>query len=92
MILKLRTGIKDNTGWKIIDNISIIDYKYIEEPENFDTSEQNNHYINNFPQVEDKRIVEINIYYKNQAEAKMYTDDMVYILNDEGKTCDTINF
>lgn len=92
MILKLRTGIKDNKGWKIIDNISIIDYKYIKEPNNFNTSEQNNHYINNFPHVKDKRIVEINIYYKNQSEGKIYTDDMVYVLNDEGKTCDTINY
>ena len=88
MILKLRTGIDLKTSWRIIDNIKQVDYKYIDEPKKFGKED---YYINNFPGVEDKRIVEITVSYTRGFHDVIFTDDMVYILNDAGKTCDTIN-
>ena len=92
MILKLRTKSENDIGWKIIDNIALVDYKYFKEPENFNKGEYKNRYINNFPSLKGKRIVEINVFYRNQSELTIYTDDMAYILNDDGKTCEKINF
>lgn len=88
MILKLRTGINLNTSWKLIDNVKQVDYKYIDEPKEFGKEDE---YINNFPDVEDKRIVQIIIQFGNKLGRVIFTDDAVYILNDAGKTCDTIN-
>uniref|UniRef100_A0A6H1ZS74 Uncharacterized protein n=1 Tax=viral metagenome TaxID=1070528 RepID=A0A6H1ZS74_9ZZZZ len=88
MILKLKTGIDKNLGWKVIDNIKQIDYKYIDEP----AKEPGIIYINTYPTLSDKRIVEMTILYKNGYMEIIYTDDMVYVLNDDGKTCDRINF
>ncbi len=88
MIVKLRTGINLNTSWKLIDKIKQIDYRYIDEPKKFGKED---YYINNFPGVEDKRIVQITIAYENGLHDVIFTDDMVYIMNDIGKTCDTIN-
>lgn len=39
---------------------------------------------------EEKRIIKIVITYKNGKEETIYTDDMVYILNNDGKTCEKI--
>ncbi|MBA7547507.1 hypothetical protein ES705_39929 [subsurface metagenome] len=88
MILKLRTGIDSNTSWKLIDKIKQVDYKYIDEPKEFGKSD---YYINNFPDVENKRIVQITAAFENGLNDVIFTDDMVYVLNDAGKTCDTIN-
>jgi len=88
MILKLRTGIDLKTSWKLIDNVKQVDYKYINEPIEFGKEDE---YINNFPNVLDKRIAQIIIQFGNKLGRVIFTDDMVYILNDAGKTCDTIN-
>lgn len=89
MILKLRTGINLNTSWKLIDKIKQIDYKHIDEPKKFGKDDE---YINNFPNVENKRIVQLIIQFENKLGRVIFTDDMVYILNNEGKTCDSIGF
>lgn len=89
MILKLRTGIDLNTSWKLIDNIKQVDYQHIDEPKKFGKSDE---YINCFPGVEDKRIVRIIIQFENGLGRVIFTDDMVYVLNNQGKTCDKINF
>lgn len=88
MILKLRTGIEKNLGWKIIGCVEQIDYKYIDEPKELCRGEV---YINVFPDVPDKRVTKIIIFRKNGPREVIYTDDAVYILNNDGKTCDTIN-
>ena len=89
MILKLRTGIDLNTSWKLIDKIKQIDYKHIDEPKKFG---DNDEYINNFPNLKDKRIVQIIMQFENGLGRVIFTDDMVYVLNNEGKTCDRVNF
>lgn len=88
MILKLRTGIDLKTSWRLIDNIEQIDYKYIDEPKEF---EENDDYINSFPNVKDKRITQIDLRIERGLVQTIFTDDIVYILNNNGKTCDTIN-
>lgn len=88
MILKLRTGIDLKTSWRLIDNIEQIDYKYIDEPKEFG---ENDDYINSFPNVENKRITQIDLRIERGLVQTIFTDDVVYILNNNGKTCDTIN-
>lgn len=89
MILKMRTqGPEKGIGWKMIDGIKQINYKYMDEPKELTP---NAIYINTYPDLPDKRVTEITISYKDGNVEKIYTDDAVYIMNDDGKTCDTIN-
>ena len=52
-------------------------------------------YINTYPKIADpkatKMIAEVYIVFEDGTGNMFYTDDMVYIMNDNGKTCDTIN-
>lgn len=88
MILKFRTGIDEHRSWRIVDYVSRVDYRYVNEPKEFSPSDD---YINVFPNVKNKRIAEIVIIYKDGQREMVWADDIVYILNNEGKTCDTIN-
>jgi len=93
MILKLRMQVnqtdKEEVAWRILDNIKRIDYKYVDEPTN--CNEAGITYINTYPEVLNKRVTELDVLYKNGYLETMYTDDVVFVLNDNGKTCDTIN-
>jgi len=93
MILKLRMiGDNKRLSYKLIDNIKGIEYKYMDEPRNIkEIKESGTLYINTYPNVVDKVVVEFSIEYENKMFDMIYTDDIVYILNDNGKTCDTIN-
>lgn len=92
MILKLR--IQDDKRiitWRILDEIKQIDYKYMDEPKDLKSIKESEMvYINTNPNLPNKRIVEIWITYKKGTTDIMYTDDIFYIMNDMGKTCDTV--
>lgn len=93
MILKLKTRNSEHVAaWRLLDKIKKIDYTYIDEPKDIKKRiDAGIIYINSFPDVPDKRITEICIVYEDGLGDMFYTDDMVYIMNDNGKTCDTIN-
>ena len=93
MILKLITRNREKgIAWRLLDKIKKIDYTYIDEPKDMkDRQEKGLVYINSYPNILDKRITEICIVYENGLGDMFYTDDMVYVMNDNGKTCDTIN-
>jgi len=93
MILKLRMiGDNKRLAYKLIDNIKAIEYKYMDEPKNIKALKESKIlYINTYPNISDKVVVEINVEFENGMFDMIYTDDIVYILNDNGKTCDTIN-
>jgi len=92
MILKLRMNRKDEMGWKLIDKIEGIEYEYMDEPKDMKKRmEEHITYINSYPQLSDKRVAQINMTFENGFYDMIYTDDIVYILNDNGKTCDPIN-
>ena len=101
MILKMRMrgshgkNKVGNTGisWRLLDKIKKIDYEYVDEAFVIAKKAKNDPviYVNNYPKVENKRVTEIYIVYENGFGDMFYTDDMVYIMNDNGKTCDTIN-
>ena len=84
-------------AWRIIDNIRRIDYSFVDETESLIKNAEAGGiiYINAYPAKSDspaiKRIAEICIIYEDKTGEMFYTDDMVYIMNNEGKTCDTIN-
>ena len=89
MILKLRTGFnKYGTSWRLLDRVKKIDYTYTDEPKELPAGTV---FINNHPNVPDRGVTEICIVYENGLGEMFYTDDMVYIMNDNGKTCDSIN-
>ena len=87
MILKFRTGIKENWGWKIIGNIKEIDYKYIDEPKKYDVID---YYLCTSPDLKDKKITKITIILEDEEYKTIYTDDIVYIINENGKTCESV--
>lgn len=95
MILKMRTQ-GDNAGiaWRLIDNICRIEYKLnIDETKEMKGyKEMGITYITTFPNIPERKLTEIYVLYKDGCVETMYTDDVVYVLNDEGKTCDKINF
>lgn len=92
MILKLRMCGKDGMSWKLIDKIQGIEYEYMDEPKDMKKRmEEHITYINTYPNLPDKRVAQINMAFENGFYDMLYTDDVVYILNDNGKTCDSIN-
>jgi len=100
MILKLRMpgDGKSSIAWRLLDKIKKIDYKYVDESVVIERKkkEAKIFYINTYQKTtpeegKKKRVVEIYIVYEDGFGDIFYTDDMVYIMNDNGKTCDTIN-
>jgi hypothetical protein len=101
MILKMRmrgSHGKNKVGnpgisWRLLDKIKKIDYEYVDEEFVLEKKAKNDPviYVNNYPKVPNKRVTEIYIVFEDGLGDMFYTDDMVYIMNDAGKTCDTIN-
>ena len=99
MILKLRmpSDGKSSIIWRLLDKIKKIEYKYVNESivTERKAKEGGILYINTYKELPNskkiKRVVEIYIVYEDNHGDTFYTDDMVYIMNDNGKTCDTIN-
>jgi len=97
MILKLRiTKFGEEVAWMLKDNIQQIHHKYINEPKNMNKfKEAGILYINTYPKIDDpkaiKQILEISIRYENKFFETIFTDDLVYIMNNEGKTIDMIH-
>jgi len=80
-------------SWRLLDKIKKIDYEYVDEGFVIAKKAKNDPviYVNNYPKVPNKRVTEIYIVYEDGLGDMFYTDDMVYIMNNNGKTCDTIN-
>ena len=93
MILKLRIkGKEKRVAWRILDKIKEIEYKYMDEPKDMQKYlDSGIIYINAYPNLIDKNVVEISMTYDNGFSDMMFTDDIAYVLNDNGKTCDSIN-
>lgn len=95
MILKIKT--KDGAGWKLIDKIRTINYEYIDAMEMNKRKAQNNRLknttwlINIFKSANiASTFAEIKVEFDDRIEV-IYTDALVYILNDKGETCDSIH-
>lgn len=100
MILKLRMpgDGKSSIAWRLLDKIKKIDYKYVDESVVIARKKKDptlfyiNTYSGTVPEEgKNKRVLEIYIVFEDGFGDIFYTDDMVYIMNDNGKTCDTIN-
>ena len=86
-------GSKRSVAWRLLDKIKKVDYEFVDEKIILAKKVANDPviYINNYPKVPDKRVTELYFIYEDGTGDMLYTDDMVYIMNDNGKTCDTIN-
>ena len=101
MILKMRMrgshGVNKagnmRISWRLLDKIKKVDYEFVDEEFVLKRKAKNDPviYVNNYPNVSNKRVTEIYVVYEDGLGDMFYTDDMVYIMNDNGKTCDTIN-
>lgn len=94
MILKLRVKKEKNVmSWRIFDKVKEVNYEFIDETSAL--ANMKNYpgiiYINSYGSKQDKRVAEVLVTFENSDGEILYTDDMVYIMNDNGKTCDTIN-
>ena len=83
-------------SWRLLDKIKKIDYEYVDEEFVLAKKAKDDPviYVNNYPsdfKVPSKRVTEIYIVFEDGCGDMFYTDDMVYVMNDAGKTCDTIN-
>ena len=98
MILKIRIPTDTKTcGWRLIDRVKKVDYEFVDET---DLLKKNAEaagiiYIDKHKTIIDspevKKVAVICFEIENDFHEMFYTDDMVYIMNDNGKTCDTIN-
>lgn len=103
MILKIRMRESHGNGvsWRLLDKISKVDYMHIDEKIALERQVKNFGvlYINTYPLQKidgkvsklNKKIAEVCFTFESGLSDMFYTDDMVYIMNDNGKTCDTIN-
>lgn len=80
-------------SWRLLDKIRKIDYEFVDEEFILKKKAKNDPviYVNNYQNVPNKRVAEVYIVFEDGHGKMLYTDDMVYIMNDNGKTCDTIN-
>ncbi|MBA7579941.1 hypothetical protein ES695_05075 [Candidatus Atribacteria bacterium 1244-E10-H5-B2] len=100
MILKLRTQrILKAITWRLLDDIKEINYGRIDEPKWLKGKTMTPYqgkisgipdYINTYPEALHKIITQLDIYYKNGDTETIFTDNEVYIMDDSGKTIDTI--
>lgn len=98
MILKFRMMTHEKpAAWRIIDKVRRVDWEYVEVTEVLRERTEKAGIIficlhkqkpeSDFP----KMVTEIRFMFESGNQDMFYTDEMVFILNDEGKTCDTIN-
>jgi len=104
MILKFKMPTHTDTcGWRIIDKVSRVDYEFVEKTSKLRKHAETAciMWINSYP-IEERipnsakairhRVAEVHIVFEDDDKHEMlYTDDIVYIMNNDGKTCDTIN-
>lgn len=102
MILKLGTTTHSRTcNWIMMDKVSRIRWNFVDK-----TPELKKHaeracmmWIDSYPIDADsksplarrKMMVVVHVNFENGKYDILYTDDLVYVLNNEGKTIDTIN-
>lgn len=98
MILKIRMRgshepNKEGVSWRLLDKIKKVDYEYVDEAFVLAKKAKDDPviFVNNYPRVPNKRVTEICIVFEDGLGDMFYTDDIVYIMNENGKTCDTIN-
>lgn len=97
MILKFRMMTHGKpAAWRVIDKVRRVDWEYVEPTDELkERAEKAGIIFINLrkkdPDVPARVIAEIRIKFENGSKDIFYSDEMVFILNDEGKTCDTIN-
>jgi len=98
MILKFRMMTHGKpAAWRVIDGVRRVDWEYVRATEDLKRRTEKAGIVFICLRKEDpdapgsKRVAEVGITFESGIQDMFYTDEMVFILNDEGKTCDTIN-
>lgn len=102
MILKLGTHTHAKTcNWIMMDKIARIRWGFVDKTPELKKQVEKScmMWIDSYPMDADQRIplarrkmmVVVHVNFENGNYEIFYTDDLVYVLNSEGKTVDTIN-
>lgn len=97
MILKFRIMTHGKpAAWRMIDGVRRVDWEYVEPTDDLKKRAEKAGIIFINLRKEDsdvpaRGVAEIRIMFESGIKDMFYTDEMVFILNNEGKTCDTIN-
>jgi len=97
MMIKIRIG-KEKTHWLVIDNVKDIEYEYRDAKESYELYKINKQqqvpvrWIEHFSMkdLKGRKVAMVTVRYKDCPDEIIFTDDSIYILNDEGKTCDSV--
>ena len=97
MILKFRMMTHGKpAAWRIIDEVRRVDWEYVEATDILKKRAEKAGIVficlrKEDPDVPARGVAEVRIMFEDGNQDIFYTDEMVFILNNEGKTCDTIN-
>ena len=98
MILKFRIMTHGKpAAWRIIDGVRRVDWEYVDATDVLKKRAEKAGIVFICLRKEDpnapgsNRVAEVRIMFEDGNQDIFYTDEMVFILNNEGKTCDTIN-
>lgn len=96
MMLKIRSKNPDKgIAWKLIDNVKEMNYEYMSptkaEEIKDKCKETPSYYFRNFKSCgELKRVCLIWVEKNDNTKLLITTDDTVYVLNDAGRTCESV--
>jgi len=100
MMMKIKKGLKSK--WLVLDKIKAIEYEYTHRTNaqkvfedlkgSSNKHNKNEMWIENYSIIDEKpkHLALIKVTYENDETGWIITDDAVYVLNNEGKTCDSV--
>ena len=86
MILKVRNGMRNN-DWRLIDNIAEVNYSIVDAKEEISSCKVS---TRGFLFTDSPHLIEAYISFRDHTGEIIYTDNTMYILDDSGKTIETI--
>ena len=94
MMIKIKMDRKPH--WLVMDKVRAVDYKYMDSKKGKELCVINRkqnvpvRWIENYEEIKNERIAMMVVKYKDKPDEMIFTDDTIYILNDDGKTCESV--
>lgn len=89
MMMKIKVG----DTWRVTDGVIEIRYSYENEEVAkalLGDESRRDTWIDNYGKLENKKVAVILVYFKDRQDELIITDDSIYILNNEGRTCEHV--